>query len=159
MIEEYNNKKTGMAKEKNGKVIIGNCDYSREQLERNDVHELTIANCSARQMLEVIKGYEAKGYIVKFETSLFRRIFCLGRYRIVAYPPAKTKQAATGAAHKKVVIRTGTVTINGVSRPMTEAEMNEVEAHIGDVNKMVGEITDSMDKHFANMDKLFKRFQ
>ena len=41
--------------------------------------------CSAKYFLETIKQYEQEGYTVKFETSIWRKIFGMGIYKIVAY--------------------------------------------------------------------------
>lgn len=63
------------------KIIIGNSDYSREQVEKGNIVSV---GCSRSELLQVIENYERAGYEIKFETNLFRRIFGIGIYRIVA---------------------------------------------------------------------------
>ena len=65
------------------KVKIGNSDYSRIQMEQGD-SGWTIG-CSAEYFLNTIKQYENEGYTVKFETSIWRKIFGWGIYKVVAY--------------------------------------------------------------------------
>jgi hypothetical protein len=63
------------------KIKIGNSDYKREQMEQG-VYGWGTSNS---EFLQTIKQYEAEGYTVKFETNLWRRIFALGIYKVVAY--------------------------------------------------------------------------
>jgi len=65
------------------KIKIGNSDYSRKQMEQGD-NGWTIG-CSAKYFLDTIKQYENKGYTVKFETSIWRKIFGMGIYKVMAY--------------------------------------------------------------------------
>ncbi len=65
------------------KIIIGNSDYSRKEIE-DGIKGYTIGS-SSNDVLETIKYYEGKGYTVKFETSIFRKIFAIAIYKIVAY--------------------------------------------------------------------------
>mgnify|MGYP001558495112 CR=1 FL=1 len=68
---------------KTEKIIIGDSDYSRKQIESRESDGGW--GDSARDVLKTIREYENNGYEVKFETSLFRKIFCMGIYRVVAY--------------------------------------------------------------------------
>ncbi len=65
------------------KVKIGNSDYTRKQMEE-EVHIFAIGTTS-EHFLETIQAYERRGYIVKFETNIFRWIFGWGRYKVMAY--------------------------------------------------------------------------
>ena len=64
------------------RVIIGNSDYTRKQMESGKSFG---AWGSTLEFLELIKMVERNGYVVKFETNLFRRIFGLGIYKVVGY--------------------------------------------------------------------------
>ena len=66
--------------ENSNKIIIGNSDYSREEMEKEPYGW----GVPASSYLETIKSYEEKGYKVTFNTSLLRRIFCMGKYQVVA---------------------------------------------------------------------------
>lgn len=61
------------------KITIGNSDYTREEIESGahgawgDVHTF----------LELIYMCERKGYTIVFKTSLLRRIFCTGKYKVI----------------------------------------------------------------------------
>jgi hypothetical protein len=63
-------------------VIIGNSDYNRKQMEEEVCSRLEI---SPSEFLEAIREYEIQGYDVKFETSLFRMIFGVTKYKVVGY--------------------------------------------------------------------------
>ena len=63
------------------KIKIGNSDYKREEIEQG----ICGWGTSNSEFLLTIKEYEAEGYTVKFETNLWRRIFALGIYKVVAY--------------------------------------------------------------------------
>ena len=60
---------------------IGESDYSRQEIESNSCG-WTWGSINA--VLEAIKEAESNGYDVIFKTSLLRRIFCLGKYKIIA---------------------------------------------------------------------------
>lgn len=62
-------------------IVIGESDYSREEM--GSVN--SGIGSSSTEFLNEIKEYEDLGYIVKFKTSIFRRIFCLGVYKVIAY--------------------------------------------------------------------------
>ena len=62
------------------KIKIGNSDYTKEQMQKG-VHGW---GTSDKDFLETIKQYEDDGYTVKFETSIWRKIFCVGIYSVVA---------------------------------------------------------------------------
>lgn len=62
-------------------VIIGNSDYSRKQMEEGS----SGWGVSSSEFLETIREYEIQGYDVKFETSIFRMIFGVTKYRVVGY--------------------------------------------------------------------------
>ncbi len=62
-------------------MIIGYSDYSRDQIESN---QCGWTFGSRNHLLSRILEAEASGYNVTFETSIFRRIFCTGIYKIVA---------------------------------------------------------------------------
>jgi hypothetical protein len=63
------------------KIKIGNSDYTKQQMEQGVYGWGT----SAREYIETIKQYENEGYTVKFETSIWRKIFGIGIYKVVAY--------------------------------------------------------------------------
>lgn len=63
------------------KVKIGTSDYTRDQMERGVYGWGT----SSSEYIDTIKQYEKDGYVVKFETNIFRRIFGFGIYKVVAY--------------------------------------------------------------------------
>jgi hypothetical protein len=63
------------------KIIIGHTDYSRRQIEAGGV---VFIGTSPNKLLELIEAYESVGYEVKFETSLLRKIFGLGIYKVIA---------------------------------------------------------------------------
>ena len=67
------------------KVIIGNSDYTRKEIENGA--GWVIGN--PVNFLQTIRAVEREGYTVKFETSLFRKILCVSKYRVVGY---KTKK-------------------------------------------------------------------
>ena len=73
----WNNKK------KMEKVVIGESDYTRKQMEDGDTS--WAIGSSGREYLETIKWYEEHGFRVEFETNIFRRIFAIGIYKVVAY--------------------------------------------------------------------------
>lgn len=62
------------------KIKIGNSDYNRKQIE-SGVYGWGTTN---KVFLQTIKEYEDDGYIVKFETSIWRKLFCVGIYNVVA---------------------------------------------------------------------------
>jgi hypothetical protein len=64
------------------RVIIGYSDYSRQQIEKGNIW---ILGDSRECILDTIAAFEHEDYNVKFETSLFRKIFCLAKYKVVAY--------------------------------------------------------------------------
>jgi len=63
------------------KIHVGNSDYTRQQMEQG------AKGCgdSAEYFLDTIKKYEDDGYTVKFETSIWRKFFCVGIYKVIAY--------------------------------------------------------------------------
>lgn len=65
------------------KIVIGNSDYSREEMESGLAEGGW--GTDTDEYLRRIKYYENTGRIVKFETSLFRRLFGIGKYRVVSY--------------------------------------------------------------------------
>jgi len=62
------------------KIKIGVSDYTREQIQNGAIG----IGSSNREFLDHIKSYEDEGYTVEFQTSLFRKIFLLGLYKIIA---------------------------------------------------------------------------
>lgn len=52
---------------------------------------------------------------------------------------------------------TSTVTLNGVTRPMTESEMKEFNRVVDETAETIDSFTDSIDKHFDEMNRLFKK--
>lgn len=64
-------------------IKIGETDYSRDEIEDNKCG--AAFGTSADYFLSVIREYEEAGYSVKFETSLWRRLFSLCKYVVVAY--------------------------------------------------------------------------
>lgn len=62
------------------KIIIGNSDYTRSEMEERNSGWGT----SSEEFLFTIKNYESKGYTVRFETSLFRRLFSSCIYKVIA---------------------------------------------------------------------------
>lgn len=146
-----------MSKEK---IVIALSDYNREQLEKDEVHELTVGNCSARALLNVIRQYEKAGCVVKFNTSLWRRLFCIAKYQVVAYPTIKAQandsgqSAAAGPQKEYRHVRNGTISTNGVSRPMTEAEMDKFDKIMDEKMKELNGFFDGMDKFFDEVEKI-----
>lgn len=67
---------------KEEKVVIGNSDYTREEMESGIYWGL---GDSAEDFLNTILAVEREGYEVRFETNIFRRIFGLGIYKVVGY--------------------------------------------------------------------------
>lgn len=65
------------------KIIIGNSDYTRSEIEEGKCKNAF--GSTRTQFLEQILIVERYGYVVKFKTNILRRIFCLGKYRVVAY--------------------------------------------------------------------------
>lgn len=70
------------------KIKIGNSDFTRKQLEEG----VWTWGTSAWECTETIRHFEREGYVVKFETSILRKIFCIGKFKIVAYPKNDTQQ-------------------------------------------------------------------
>jgi len=64
------------------KITIGQSDYSRKQMGNGTGWSWGVSD---EYFLETIKAYEEAGYTVKFKTSLLRRIFAVGKYKVVAY--------------------------------------------------------------------------
>ena len=65
------------------KVVIGNSDFSREEIENGkSYHAIGVP---AQYLIETIENFENEGYEVKFETSFWRKIFGVGIFKIVAY--------------------------------------------------------------------------
>lgn len=64
------------------KITIGTSDYTRSEIEDQNIG-WTIG-CSSYEFLEKIRNYEMAGYTVEFNTSIFRRIFALGIYKVTA---------------------------------------------------------------------------
>lgn len=64
--------------------IIGYTDYTRQQI----VSGAAIGGFgNYDEIVESILYAEEDGWEVKFETSLFRKLFCTAKYRIVAIKP------------------------------------------------------------------------
>ena len=65
------------------KRVIGESDYTREEIESGKTNGSfgTPAIIFKARLAE----YEKQGYTIKFETSIFRKIFAVGKYKIVAY--------------------------------------------------------------------------
>jgi DNA-binding Lrp family transcriptional regulator len=61
---------------------IGTSDYTRKQIESGDMG--WSIGASPSEFIERIKEYEDDGYTITFKTSLWRKIFCLGIYKIIA---------------------------------------------------------------------------
>ena len=68
------------------KITIGISDYSRNQIESGDFGNNCgwILGCSKSDFIDAIEKYEKQGYMIEFKTSLLRKIFCAGKYKIVA---------------------------------------------------------------------------
>ncbi len=62
-------------------IIIGNSDYDRKELEDGRCGWGTTSN----DFLETITEYESLGFEVRFETSFFRKIFGVTKYKVVGY--------------------------------------------------------------------------
>lgn len=133
----------------NKKVVIAHSDYTRAQLEKDEVHELTVGNCSARAILDVIRQHEKDGYQVKFETSIWRLLFFVPTYKIVAYP----NRPKTGSGKRVKYYGMYTITTNGVKRDMTEEEIEKFEKLMNDKRKLMDGVFDDMDKFFKEVDK------
>ena len=65
------------------KIKIGESDYNRNQIESGTPGAIGGQIC-CDSMLEKIRYYENNGYTVQFQTSIFRKIFLLGKYKVVA---------------------------------------------------------------------------
>ena len=63
------------------KIIIGESDYDREQMFANK--EFALGD-SLESWKKVINHYEKQGYAIEFKTSIFRTLFCLGKYKVIA---------------------------------------------------------------------------
>lgn len=72
----------------NKKEIIGYSDYTRAEIRDQIIRGETIYSLgdSVQSFLSKISQSEKKGYTVKFETSIIRRLFKLALYKVVAYP-------------------------------------------------------------------------
>ncbi len=69
-------------KMKKEKITLGTSDYSKKQMESGDIG-WSIGD-SSKAFLNRIEMYEQAGYVVKFETSILRKIFGFGIYKITA---------------------------------------------------------------------------
>ena len=67
------------------KIIIGQSDYTREQIVSGVSNTIWTLGNSPKIFIDTIERYEQNGYIVKFETSFFQRLFSMGYYRVIAY--------------------------------------------------------------------------
>ena len=65
------------------KLLIGRSDYTRKQMESGDSNGGW--GTTTALFLKTISLYEKDGYTVKFETNLFRKIFGVGIYKVIAY--------------------------------------------------------------------------
>jgi hypothetical protein len=65
------------------KIVIGESDYSRVQMENDECGDGF--GTSSKYFLEVIKTFEDAGFTVVFKTNIFRLIFALGTYKVIAY--------------------------------------------------------------------------
>lgn len=63
------------------KKVLGYSDFSREEIE-NGAFGIVDSN---EDIITLIQEEEKKGNKVKFETSIWRKIFCSGIYKIVVY--------------------------------------------------------------------------
>jgi hypothetical protein len=77
----YDNRESRTEKKITLRIPIGNSDYTRSELEC-DVWGWGV---SSDYFLKTIQAFEDAGCIVRFETSLFRRIFGIAKYKVVAY--------------------------------------------------------------------------
>ncbi len=66
----------------NKPIVVGYSDYPLKQIE-SDNCGCTIGN--HLEMKETLALYKELGFRIEFKTSLFRRIFCLGKYKIIAH--------------------------------------------------------------------------
>lgn len=64
------------------KEIIGYSDYSRTEIVNSDVMGYFSSNPSL--ILSAVHEFEKCGWKVRFETSMFRRLFLMAKYKIVA---------------------------------------------------------------------------
>ena len=64
------------------KIEIGNSDYSREEIENGSGISI---GTSPKIFYARIREFENAGYTVKFETSLWQKIFGLSKYKVNAY--------------------------------------------------------------------------
>lgn len=64
------------------RIKIGVSDYTRKAMGADDM--LAIGT-SSKEFLDAIEAYEREGYVVKFETSIWRKLFAMGLYKVVAY--------------------------------------------------------------------------
>lgn len=69
------------------RIKIGNSDYSREEIKRGceiDRDGGWQIGSSFEEFMDRFEEFEKLGYKIKFETSIFRKIFGMGIYKIVA---------------------------------------------------------------------------
>jgi hypothetical protein len=67
------------------RVILGNSDYTRDQMVNGDADSVWAIGDSASYFLNIIQSYEDDGYVIKFETSFIRKLFGVGKYKVIAY--------------------------------------------------------------------------
>jgi hypothetical protein len=60
---------------------LGQSDYTRKQMEDGTGWSI---GSTDEEFLQRIKDYEEQGYVVEFKTNIFRRIFSLGIYKVIA---------------------------------------------------------------------------
>jgi len=63
--------------------LIGRSDYTRKQMESGESNGGWGA--TTELFLNTISNYEKNGFTIKFETSLWRKIFGCGIYKVIAY--------------------------------------------------------------------------
>ena len=71
-------------KKKYLEYTIGQSDYNRKRVEQGNLG-WTIGDEDL--LLSTIKIFEKNGYTVEFRTNIFRRLFALGIYKVVAIKP------------------------------------------------------------------------
>ncbi len=65
----------------------------------------------------------------------------------------------TAAETRQTVYKSikGTITVNGVSRAMTDAELKDFEEVMDETTETMNSLSSSMDKHFNKINQLFKK--
>lgn len=58
-------------------------DYTRQEIESGKANGGF--GCIPQECIDLMVNVENLGFVVKFRTSLLRRIFCVAKYKVIAY--------------------------------------------------------------------------